>query len=298
MDLEKTLNEHSVWPIHGSVPPDPGGSTNLAGVRLTGLRLVPDADMPLWLRPLVLKIDGSTVADLMPRPGLSAPRPGRRSAVLMLLADGPAGPDLLLTARAATLRSHAGQPAFPGGKQDGSEDAVRTAIREATEETGLDPASVTPVALLPDLFLRPNGFLVSPVLAYWHRPGPVAPVDPAETAAVARVPIADLVDPSNRGRVRHPSGYVGPAFTVAGMVVWGFTAGLVEVLLDLGGWAVPWDVHRYIDLPPLGQQLEDPEAGHLGDDDRSADPSDDVPGNDPGHDVPGNDLGHEASSSA
>ncbi|MET3807119.1 8-oxo-dGTP pyrophosphatase MutT (NUDIX family) [Nakamurella sp. UYEF19] len=240
----------------------------LPGVRELGQRLAPDEVMPAWLAGMVERIDGAGIADLLPRPAVSAPQVGRRSAVLMLFADGPQGPDLLLTARAVTLRSHAGQPAFPGGKQDGSEDAVATALREAEEETGLDPDSVTPVALLPDLFLGVTGFLVSPVVGYWHRPGPVSAVDPAETAAVARVPVADLADPARRGRVRHPSGYVGPAFEVADMVVWGFTAGLVEVLLDLGGWSVPWDQHRYIVLPELGLALPDPEAGHLGDGDR------------------------------
>ena len=236
-------------------------------LRLTGERLASDAQMPGWLSALVRQIDGATIDDLLPRPALSAPRVARRSAVLMLFADGPHGPDLLLTARASTLRSHAGQPAFPGGKQDGAEDAVATALREGREETGLDPASVTPVALLPDLFLGVTGFLVSPVLAYWREPGPVGPVDLAETAAVARVPVADLADPARRGRVRHPSGYVGPAFEVADMVVWGFTAGLVEVLLDLGGWTRPWNPQRYITLPELGELLPDPEAGHLGDTD-------------------------------
>ncbi|WP_090481944.1 NUDIX hydrolase [Nakamurella panacisegetis] len=214
---------------------------------------------------LVRRIDGATIEDLLPRPALSAPQVARRSAVLMLFADGPAGPDLLLTERAGTLRSHAGQPAFPGGKQDGDEDAVTTALREGAEETGLDPATVLPVALLPELFLGVTGFLVAPVLAYWPSPGPVAPVDPGETTAVARVPVSELADPARRGRVRHPSGYVGPAFEVAGLVVWGFTAGLVEALLDLGGWAVPWDQERYIDLPESGGKLTDPEAGHLGD---------------------------------
>ena len=88
-----------------------------------------------------------------------------------------------------------------------------------------------------------------PVLAYWREPGEVRAVDPAETAVVARVAVAELVDPANRGRVRHSSGYVGPAFQVAELLVWGFTAGLVDVLLELGGWAVPWDEDRIFDLP-------------------------------------------------
>ena len=57
-------------------------------------------------------------------------------------------------------------------------------------------------------------------------------MDPAEVRSVHRVPLADLVDPANRCRVLHPSGFVGPGFTVEGMLVWGFTAGLMSGLLD------------------------------------------------------------------
>ena len=66
---------------------------------------------------------------------------------------------------------------------------------------------------------------------------------------MARVPVADLVDPANRLQLRHASGYVGPAFEVGGMLVWGFTAGLLDRLLELAGWAVPWDTARVRDLP-------------------------------------------------
>jgi hypothetical protein len=107
------------------------------------------------------------------------------------------------------------------------------------------------VALLPDLYLPPSGFLVSPVLAYWREPGVVGPVDPAETAVVARVPVGELADPANRGQVQHSSGFVGPAFQVADLLVWGFTAGLVDILLELGGWSVPWDRNRVFELPPV-----------------------------------------------
>ena len=69
---------------------------------------------------------------------------------------------------------------------------------------------------------------------------------------MARVPISELVDPANRGRVRHPGGFVGPAFQVADLLVWGFTAGLVDILLILGGWSAPWDEERYFDLVDLG----------------------------------------------
>jgi len=218
-----------------------------AGVR--GRRLVGDEQLPAWMRQLVTNVDTAPLPG--PIHNLTAPAPAtaRRGSVLMLFGQGPEGPDLLLTERAATMRSHAGQPAFPGGANDPGEDAVEAALREGMEETGLLPDSVLPVALFPELYLPPSGFLVRPVLAYWHTPGAVRAIDPAETAVVARVPVAELVDPANRGCTYHPSGYVGPAFRVADLLVWGFTAGLVDVLLDLGGWAKPWDQHRVFELP-------------------------------------------------
>ena len=87
------------------------------------------------------------------------------------------------------------------------------------------------------------------MLAYWREPGEVGAVDPAETAAVARVPVTELVDPANRGQVRLSNGWMGPAFLVADMLVWGFTAGLVDSLLELGGWSQPWDRQRLFHLP-------------------------------------------------
>ncbi|TCB99267.1 CoA pyrophosphatase [Micromonospora zingiberis] len=181
-------------------------------------------------------------------------RGGRESAVLVLLGeDTRTGPDVLVLQRAATLRNHAGQPAFPGGAADPEDaDAAATALREANEEVGLDVGSVTLLAELPRLWIPVSDFVVTPVLAWWHAPHPVHPREPAEVAHVARLPIAELVDPDNRVRVRHPSGWIGPAFSVRGMLVWGFTAGVLSALLDMGGWSRPWPHQRMIELPPTG----------------------------------------------
>jgi 8-oxo-dGTP pyrophosphatase MutT (NUDIX family) len=177
---------------------------------------------------------------------------GRESAVLILFADGPDGtgdPDLLLIQRSAGLRLHAGQPAFPGGAIDAADSGpVAAALREAAEEVGVDPAGVDIVGTLPELFIARTGFRVVPVLAWWRQPCAVAPVDVAEVAAVERVSVSELADPAARLMVRGPGGFVSPAFRVRGMLIWGFTAVLVDRLLALGGWERPWDVTRVMDL--------------------------------------------------
>ncbi len=174
---------------------------------------------------------------------------GRPSAVLVLFGDGPSGPDLLLIQRSRGLRLHAGQPAFPGGAIDaGDEGPVATALREAAEEVGVDPAGVDVVATLPEAFIPPTGFRVIPVLAWWRQPCAVAPVDTGEVAAVERVSLAELADPAVRLMVHGPSGFILPAFRVRGMLIWGFTAALVDRLLAFGGWERPWDAARVEDL--------------------------------------------------
>jgi 8-oxo-dGTP pyrophosphatase MutT (NUDIX family) len=230
------------------------------------------SDLPLWLLPLRASLDGVTSADLLRYAPVLPPTGGRRSAVLILFADGPAGPDVLLIERSEQLRKHAGQPAFPGGASDPGDDGpADTALREAVEEVGLDRTGVRVVALLPELYLPPTGFVVTPVLGWWERPAPVRVVDTGEVARVERVPVAELVDPANRFVVRHPSGYVGPAFDVRGMVVWGFTAGLLDRVLELGGWTAPWDRDDVRELPrrtlelarrglPAGYRLPAPPA--------------------------------------
>ena len=229
--------------------------------------LVAASSVPDWLRPLVtISTELSTMMlTRVPSPPVGI---GRQAAVLILFGEdalGPgSGPDVLLLRRSDGLPSHPGQVAFPGGALDEGDDGpVAAALREAAEEVGLDPGGVRPVALWPELFIPPSQFKVTPVLAHWYRPCAVAPVDPGETAAVARVPIGELADPANRFSVRHPSGWVGPAFALPGMIVWGFTAGVLAALLELAGWARPWDERDVRELDAAWRQVEraGPEVG-------------------------------------
>ena len=180
-----------------------------------------------------------------------------RSAVLVLLSGDaqahqrPEDASVVLTHRATTLRKHAGQMAFPGGRVDPEDvDEIDTALREAEEETGLNRETVTPVRVLDSIDISRTGFAVNPVLAYWHAPHPLRVVDPAETESVLNVPISHLTNPDNRMMLGY-HGWTGPAFKVGDFVVWGFTGGVLSYLLDVAGWSEPWDDTNVQKLLPV-----------------------------------------------
>ncbi|MBV6761472.1 NUDIX domain-containing protein (plasmid) [Rhodococcus pseudokoreensis] len=152
----------------------------------------------------------------------------RPAAVLVLLTDGPTGPQILLTTRAPDLRDYPGRRVFPGGVRDPQDDGpVATALREAGEEIGLDPGSVQILGVLPALAEPETRFLVTPVLGWSARPEYTRPVNLAEVTSVHDVPLRQLTHPGHdRDGVPDPP---SPELTGLGSM----TAMVIDMLLTL-----------------------------------------------------------------
>jgi len=234
--------------------------------------------IPDWLRPVEVGARSMTVADLT-RFEVPPAADARPCAVLVLFADGAAGPEVVLTERAHHMRSHPGQVSFAGGALEAGESVEQAALREAWEEIGLRGADVETFGRLPELWMPPSNAAVTPVLAYGHGATPVGVESPEEVHAVHREPLAGLLDPTHRFTVRHPSGYTGPGFRIGpdrDVVLWGFTGGILSRLFDHVGWTRPWDTSVVEDVPehmvadragtpptePTGDRPEDPPEAH------------------------------------
>ena len=171
------------------------------------------------------------LAPLMASPD---PRKHRPAAVLVGLVETADSYKVLLTKRAANLRTHSGQIAFPGGKIDPEDDsAVAAALREAQEEVGLHPDFVTPIGYL-DPYLSGTGYRILPVVATIRHGFTLTP-DPSEVDAVFDVPLGFLMDPANHARhIRELRGAwrTYHAMPYDDYYIWGVTAGILKNLYE------------------------------------------------------------------
>jgi 8-oxo-dGTP pyrophosphatase MutT (NUDIX family) len=219
-----------------------GFRTSLASRRTLGriLAMTESGDgIPLWLRELGVAAEAMAVPGPLVPPAVG----GTRAAVLVLVGDGPGGPDLLFIQRSENLRLHSGEAAFPGGVLDDlrSEGPVAAALREASEEVGIRTCEVEVVACLPELYIPPTDFRVVPVLAWWRHPRVLRPSGSGEVTLVERIGLDELADPEVRLMLHRPQGIVLPAFHLRGRLVWGMTGAVVDQLLSLARRELPWD---------------------------------------------------------
>ncbi len=156
------------------------------------------------------------------------------AAVLIGVVEHLDGPSVILTRRSDNLRSHTGQVALPGGRCDPGETPWQTALREAREEIGLDPALVT-LAGLSTPYRTGTGYHITPVVGFIS-PGFTLTVNPDEVADVFETPFQFLMDPVNH--VEHereiPTGVTRRFYgmTWEDRFIWGATAGILRALYD------------------------------------------------------------------
>ncbi len=177
-------------------------------------------------------------------PASAIPRDFRRSAVLIPFWEHEGRLRVLLTKRAATMSRGAGQVSFAGGLLEGDETAPQAAVREASEEVGLDPSEVRVLGRLDDSWSR-TGSLLVPIVAWLPR-RPTWRPNPAEVAEILEPHVDELVQPSAQDRqtVTH----AGITFTNS-IVRWngGQAYGLsADLLLEALAWgtATPCDRGR------------------------------------------------------
>ncbi|MCI9888987.1 CoA pyrophosphatase [Micrococcales bacterium 31B] len=206
---------------------------------------------PSWLlavRDLAARGD----AELVPARDLGGVGTQPRDAAVLIALSGLTFDDgtVLLQERGSQLRNHPGQVSFPGGRREDSDtDASATALREAHEEVGLDPSSVQVMGVGKTLPVIVSRFNVTPVFGFVASFDEVRIADAGEVAHVAAVPIAELVDPANRGVTMNARGNVAPAFEAGGLFVWGFTAMMLDGLIRQVGWHRDYDTGRYLEIP-------------------------------------------------
>ena len=160
------------------------------------------------------------------------PDPATPAAVLVPIVDHPDGLTVLLTERAADLKHHPGQIAFPGGRlEPGDADPVATALRESREEIGLDRRDVEVIGFLP-AHLIITGYRVTPVVGF-VAPGRPLRLDPVEVASVFEVPLRHVLDPANHHpRPRNFEGGQVMLYDIpyGTRTIWGATAGMLITL--------------------------------------------------------------------
>jgi 8-oxo-dGTP pyrophosphatase MutT (NUDIX family) len=154
------------------------------------------------------------------------PAQSRVAAALLLLYPGADGPAVALTVRGSGLKRHAGQISLPGGATDPGETLVEAALREATEEIGVEPAAVRVLGELTPVHVLVSGFTLHPIVGIADA-RPDFRAAEGEVQEILEVALSDLRDASRirlGTRIREGIAVEYPYFDLLGHQVWGATA--------------------------------------------------------------------------
>ena len=154
------------------------------------------------------------------------------SSVLLLLYAEEDELFTCLIKRPATMKHHAGQVAFPGGKIESGETPVDTALRETWEEIGVPPEKIEVLGTLSELFVDVSGFLIRPIVG-WLDEKPAFKINPAEVEKTILFPLMKFSNNLDETELETTSGTLKvPCFHYEGEVVWGATAMILAEFYD------------------------------------------------------------------
>ncbi|HEY7283164.1 MAG TPA: CoA pyrophosphatase [Actinomycetota bacterium] len=181
---------------------------------------------------------------LSERPADLTPDLGRPAGVLVPLIAGPEPLSLVFTERHADLSRHAGEISFPGGMSEpGDDDLAATALREAQEEIGVDPASVDLLGVLPPLPTFVTQIVIVPFVGLLRERPDYVP-SPTEIESIIEAPVARLAEIERQVQHEHDGRiWIGHAYDVDGKVIWGATGHILKGFLDLIRKEAPWMLH-------------------------------------------------------
>lgn len=194
-------------------------------------------DLPLPGEASQYKMAPESRLEELQRINISQKNPRRAGVMALFYPTNNMGTNLLLILRKTYKGVHSNQVAFPGGKEEKSDDGLlTTALRETYEEVGVAPKDITVIKEISEIFIPPSNFMVQPYIGLYRNPKPFVKQD-AEVELILEVPVSDFLDDTLVVSKKMTTSYAVdievPAFKLNGYIVWGATAMMMNEIKEL-----------------------------------------------------------------
>lgn len=194
-------------------------------------------DLPLPGEASQYKMAPESRLEELQRINISQKNPRRAGVMALFYPTNNMGTNLLLILRKTYKGVHSNQVAFPGGKEEKSDDGLlTTALRETYEEVGVAPKDITVIKEISEIFIPPSNFMVQPYIGLYRNPKPFVKQD-AEVELILEVPLSDFLDDTLVVSKKMTTSYAVdievPAFKLNGYIVWGATAMMMNEIKEL-----------------------------------------------------------------